>query len=46
VDGCTVVPGNPSTRARLEVIKKIEQELGLIEDCRAAANEITHIDIP
>jgi len=31
VHGCTLVPKKPSTRARLSKVKRIEEELGLVE---------------
>ena len=40
VEGCTVVPEGPTTRARLEKVLELEEELGLIEMCRETADGI------
>ena len=40
VHGCTVVPDKPATRARLEVVRELEEELGLPELCSEVAEEI------
>jgi len=40
VDGCTVVPDRPTTRARLAEVAELEEELGLPELCAGAARGI------
>jgi len=40
VHGCTVVPDKPATKANLEVVRELEEELGLPELCSKAAEEI------
>ena len=45
VDGCTVVPGNPTTRAKLDAIIQLEEELGLIDLCKEAFENISWIDL-
>ena len=37
VEGCTAVPPNPATRSKIEVIRKLEDELGLPSLCKEAA---------
>jgi thiamine biosynthesis protein ThiI len=44
VEGCTVVPDKPSTRARLEQVLEQEDELGLVGLCSEAAKEIERTD--
>ena len=44
VEGCTVVPDKPSTRARLEQVLEQEDELGLVVLCSEAAKAIERID--
>jgi thiamine biosynthesis protein ThiI len=44
VEGCTVVPDKPSTRARLEQVLEQEDELGLVGLCSEAAKAIESID--
>ena len=45
VEGCTVVPERPSTKALLEQVLELEEELGLLELCSEAAKGIQLIDI-
>lgn len=40
VHGCTVVPDKPATKANLEVVRELEEELGLPDLCSKAAEEI------
>jgi len=40
VHGCTVVPDKPATKAKLEVVRELEEELGLPELCSKVAEEI------
>jgi thiamine biosynthesis protein ThiI len=40
VDGCTVVPERPTTRARIEEVREAEEALGLIELCSDTASRI------
>jgi len=40
VDGCTVVPDRPATRARPEQVAELEEELGLRELCMDASRKI------
>jgi thiamine biosynthesis protein ThiI len=40
VHGCTVVPDKPATKAKLEVVRQLEGELGLPELCLRVAEEI------
>ena len=40
VHGCTVVPDKPATRARLEVVRELEEELGLPKLCSEVAEGI------
>ncbi len=41
VEGCTVVPDKPTTRARMEQVLQLEEELGLVDLCSEAADRIT-----
>jgi thiamine biosynthesis protein ThiI len=43
VEGCTIVPNRVSTRARLELVLELEEELGLEELCSRAADGIKTI---
>jgi len=43
VDGCTVVPDRPSTRARLEAVTELEEALGLESLCLEAEKRIEAI---
>jgi len=45
VDGCTVVPDRPTTRARLEQVAELEDELGLVELCGDAAGRIFEMSL-
>lgn len=45
VEGCTVVPDKPSTRARLEQVLEQEDELGLVGLCSEVASAIERIDM-
>lgn len=45
VDGCTVVPERPTTRARMETVVELESELGLVELCSEAAGKIRFKDV-
>jgi len=45
VDGCTVVPERPTTRARMEAVVELEGELGLVELCSEAADRILFRDL-
>lgn len=45
VDGCTVVPDKPSTRARLDQVLELEEELGLVGLCSEAAKAIESTDL-
>ncbi len=45
VEGCTVVPDKPSTRARLEQVLELEEELGLVSLCSEAAKGIEMIKL-
>ncbi len=45
VDGCTVVPNKPTTRARMEHVHELEEELELVALCIEAAEKIIKIDI-
>jgi len=40
VDGCTVVPDRPATKARLEQVTELEEELGLKELCMDTSRKI------
>ena len=40
VHGCTVVPDKPATKANPEVVRELEEELGLPDLCSKAAEEI------
>ena len=40
VHGCTVVPDKPATKARLEVVRELEEELELPELCSEVAEDI------
>ncbi len=42
-DGCKAVPTGPATRSKIEVIEELESELGLVELCREAADNISAI---
>jgi thiamine biosynthesis protein ThiI len=44
VEGCTAVPPNPATRSRIEVISRLEEELGLPDLCREAAAGVEVLD--
>ncbi len=44
VEGCTAVPPNPATRSRIEVISRLEEELGLASLCREAAAGVDVLD--
>ncbi len=41
VEGCTVVPEKPTTRAKMDQVFDIEEELGLVNLCLEAASEIS-----
>jgi thiamine biosynthesis protein ThiI len=45
VDGCTVVPSKPSTRSRLEEVRKLEEELGLLDLCSEASQSIRKVPV-
>jgi len=45
VDGCTVVPARPTTRARMEAVVEMEGELGLVKLCSEAADRILFRDL-
>jgi thiamine biosynthesis protein ThiI len=45
VEGCTVVPDRPTTRARIEEVHEAEKALGLIELCTDAVSRIEFIKI-
>jgi thiamine biosynthesis protein ThiI len=45
VNGCTVVPERPTTRARMEAVVELEGELGLVELCSEAADRILFRDL-
>ena len=45
VDGCTVVPERPTTRARMEAVVEMEGELGLVKLCSEAADRILFRDL-
>jgi thiamine biosynthesis protein ThiI len=45
VEGCTVVPDRPTTRARIEEVHEAEKALGLIELCTNAVSRIEFIEI-
>ena len=42
-DGCKAVPTGPATRSKVEVIEELEAELGLVELCGEAADNISVI---
>jgi thiamine biosynthesis protein ThiI len=42
-DGCKAVPTGPATRSKIEVIEELESELGLVELCSDAADNISVI---
>jgi thiamine biosynthesis protein ThiI len=44
VEGCTAVPPNPATRSKIEVISRLEEELGLPDLCREAAAGVEVLD--
>jgi thiamine biosynthesis protein ThiI len=44
VEGCTAVPPNPAIRSRIEVISRLEEELGLPDLCREAAAGVEVLD--
>jgi len=44
VDGCKAVPKGPSTQSRVEKLESLEAELGLVELCEAAADNIVVLD--
>jgi thiamine biosynthesis protein ThiI len=44
VEGCTAVPPNPATRSRIEVVTRLEDDLGLPSLCMDAAESITPLD--
>jgi len=39
VHGCTLVPRKPATKARLSKVKRLEEELGLVEESQRCAEE-------
>ena len=41
VEGCTVVPDKPTTKARMEQVLQLEEELGLVDLCSEATDRIT-----
>ena len=43
VEGCTVVPSKPSTRAWMEEVHELEQVLGLHDLCSEASRSITKV---
>jgi len=45
VEGCTVVPSKPKTRAVLEKVKEAEEELGLTELTAEAATQIQRVKL-
>ncbi len=45
IDGCTVVPSGPTTRAKLKKVMEIEEHLNLIVLCRIASSNIYSIEI-
>ena len=45
VEGCTVVPDRPTTRARIEEVHEAEKALGLIELCTDVVSRIEFIEI-
>lgn len=45
VEGCTVVPDKPTTRARMGQVLKLEEELGLVALCSEAAGRIVKIEV-
>lgn len=44
VEGCTAVPINPATRSTVEVVARLEDELGLPSLCMEAAEEVAPMD--
>ncbi|MCJ7732733.1 tRNA 4-thiouridine(8) synthase ThiI [Candidatus Bathyarchaeota archaeon] len=42
-DGCKAVPEGPATRSKVDVLEELEAELGLVELCNEAADNITVI---
>lgn len=44
VEGCTAVPPNPATRSKIEVIRRLEEELELPSLCKEAADAVTVLD--
>jgi thiamine biosynthesis protein ThiI len=42
-DGCKAVPEGPATRSKVSVLEELEAELGLVELCDEAADNITVI---
>lgn len=44
VEGCTAVPPNPATRSKIEVIERLEEELGLPNLCGEAADAVAVLD--
>lgn len=45
VEGCTVVPYKPTTRAKMDQVLDLEEELGLVDLCSKAAGEIAFKDV-
>jgi len=45
IDGCTVVPSGPTTRAKLDKVIELENHLNLVELCDIASNNIDSIEI-
>jgi len=45
IDGCTVVPSGPTTRAKLKKVMEIEEHLNLIVLCHIASSNIYSIEI-
>ena len=44
VEGCTAVSPNPATRSKINVISRLEEELGLPSLCNEAAEAVTPLD--
>jgi len=45
IDGCTVVPSGPTTRAKLDKVIELENHLNLVELCDIASTNIDSIEI-
>jgi len=45
IDGCTVVPSGPTTRAKLDKVFELENELNLVELCSFASSKIDSIEV-